>query len=193
METMHRKNSRGTFKIEIWEDENCPNPRENDNLATIACFHRRYDIGDKHPYSIEEIAEAERTGFLDGKKIIHLPVYGYDHGGMVLDTKAFSCPWDSGKLGIVFVTEERAREELGWDRLNAARRERIAITLGMEVRELSKWMQGDTWGYTVTNTDTGEEEECGGYIGRDYLDSYIRNRFPDPIEKLLNIAKGESA
>lgn len=193
MEPMYRKTARGNFKIEIWEDENCPNPRENDNLATIACFHRRYNIGDKHPYSIEEIGEAERTGFLDGKKIIHLPVYGYDHGGMVLDTKAFSCPWDSGKLGIVFVTEERVREELGWDRLNAARRERIAITLGMEVRELSRWMQGDTWGYTVTNTDTGEEEECGGYIGRDYLDSYIRNRFPDPIEKLLNIAKGESA
>ena len=27
------------------------NPRENDNLGTMVCFHGRYNLGDKHNYN----------------------------------------------------------------------------------------------------------------------------------------------
>jgi hypothetical protein len=38
------------FRLEIIKDDNPINPRENDNLGTMICFHTRYSLGDKHDY-----------------------------------------------------------------------------------------------------------------------------------------------
>ena len=53
METFERKNYRG-FEIEINYDD-CPdNPRKEwDNVATFACNHSRYDLGDKVDFDDE--------------------------------------------------------------------------------------------------------------------------------------------
>ena len=36
------------YNIKIERDENAYNPREDDNFTTMVCFHKRYDLGDKH-------------------------------------------------------------------------------------------------------------------------------------------------
>jgi len=39
------------IRVEIHQDDGCGcNPREWDNLGTMVCFHRRYNLGDKHDY-----------------------------------------------------------------------------------------------------------------------------------------------
>ena len=35
------------YKLEIFDDLNPCSPREFDNLGTMVCFHRRYDLGDQ--------------------------------------------------------------------------------------------------------------------------------------------------
>ena len=76
------------YKIIIDKDETCESPRTHDNLGTMVCFHRRYDLSDrKHGYTTEEIRYSEETGKLLGDEpMIFLPVYGYDHGGMAIST-----------------------------------------------------------------------------------------------------------
>jgi len=39
------------YKIEIFPDSQNESPREWDNLGTMICFHRNYNLGDKHKYS----------------------------------------------------------------------------------------------------------------------------------------------
>ena len=35
------------YKLEIFDDLNPCSPREFDNLGTMVCFHRRYNLGDE--------------------------------------------------------------------------------------------------------------------------------------------------
>mgnify|MGYP003341339394 FL=1 len=38
-----------TYELEIEQDDNGYNPRtEWDNVTTMLCFHKRYNLGDKH-------------------------------------------------------------------------------------------------------------------------------------------------
>ena len=41
----------GNYLIEVHQDESPESPRSWDNLGTMICFHRRYDLGDKHDYN----------------------------------------------------------------------------------------------------------------------------------------------
>ena len=45
------------------------------------------------------------------ENLVYLPVYLYDHSGLVLQTTPFSCPWDSGHVGIIYTTLEECRKE----------------------------------------------------------------------------------
>ena len=40
--------------LRIIQDENPYNPREDDNLTKMVCFHNRYDLGDKHNYNKDD-------------------------------------------------------------------------------------------------------------------------------------------
>ncbi len=52
-ETTHEENI-GNYRLKIYQDDNTDSPRSWDNLGTMICFHRRYNLGDKHNYSHEE-------------------------------------------------------------------------------------------------------------------------------------------
>jgi hypothetical protein len=99
--------------IEIVQDMDPIDPRENDNLGTMLCYHRRYDLGDSkdrkeywpNPEDAKALAERE--------DVVWLPLYMYDHSGITISTAPFSCPWDSGQLGIIFITKDDAVAEFG--------------------------------------------------------------------------------
>lgn len=43
--------ARSPYTLQILYDEDAPNPREdNDNFGTMVCFHKRYNLGDKHDF-----------------------------------------------------------------------------------------------------------------------------------------------
>jgi hypothetical protein len=158
--------------IEIWQDEDSESPREWDNLGTMVCFHHRYNLGDKHGYEwlgdwgalLDEIRAAEGP-------ILWLPVYMYDHSGIGLSTDdshyPFNCPWDAGRLGIIYVTEKRAESEFSPALMDVVERaSRVKGIPRAEVETYSQYLGGEVYGFTVT---CGEEEDsCGGFIGYDY-------------------------
>ena len=37
------------YKLKLHRDDDPPDPRENDNLGKMVCFHRRYNLGDEQP------------------------------------------------------------------------------------------------------------------------------------------------
>lgn len=146
-----------TYRIE--QDTDCVNPREWDNLGTMAFFHRRYTLGDSGNFPMEP-----------PKDSIWLPVFMYDHSGLTIRTYPFECRWDSGKLGYIFASKEKVRKETGWQRITAKRKARIESYLISEVETYNKWLNGDCWGYVID--ENGEEiDSCWGFIGYDYCES----------------------
>ena len=52
------------YKLKIEYDDMPLNPRtDNDNFGTMVCWHRRYDLGDKHSFSEPKDFLKERVSF----------------------------------------------------------------------------------------------------------------------------------
>lgn len=171
METIEEKTI-GKYKIEIIPDECPPDPREDDNLGTMVCFHNRYTLGDKHDYDSdcyrswdemkEDIIKTEKVGVI-------LPLYLYDHSGITMNTTGFSCPWDSGQVGWIYITKEKIHQEYGWKRITEKRAEKIREYLRNEVKGYDQYLTGDIYGYRITDIETEEEvDSCWGYYGVEY-------------------------
>jgi hypothetical protein len=120
----------GSYCLKIEHDDTALHPRhDNDNLGTMICWHRRYNLGDKHRFAeprdfLESLAEEFEIKRIDeksnselftqiSKHVLILPIYGYEHGGLTIRTSKFLCPWDSGQVGYIYVSKKQAREEYG--------------------------------------------------------------------------------
>jgi len=158
--------------IKIYRDEDCDGPRKDqDNLGVMACFHRRYSLGDEgHGYKAEdyggwdEMAAAIRE---NERAPIVLPLYLYDHSGLTIATKPFSCPWDSGQVGFVFASRKALLDCYGCKRLS---KKTLAIALKViqsEVEEYDKYLRGEVYGYVVEK-DGEEDRSCWGFYSLEY-------------------------
>ena len=164
-------------KIKIYHDPDPENPREWSNLGALICWHRRHRLGDSHRFDspeafLRDLADvsdesdqtmdrlrdrAERTTIL-------LPVYLYNHSGLAMNTVGFSCPWDSGQVGFIFVTLEAVRKEFGVKRVTKALRQKTEDLLRGEVATYDAYLGGRVYGYVV-EADGEEIDACWGFIG----------------------------
>jgi hypothetical protein len=173
---MHKEKYKG-YKIKIKSDDDVENPRAWDNLGTIYGLHRNYNIGDheQNPYRSGDFdgwEDFKERLEQDNEIAVILPVFMYDHSGLVFNTTGFSCPWDSGQVGFIFVTREKlAKEAAGWtqDWLDLYHEgktmEDVARKiLAGEVETYSKWANGEGCGYVVTHKKSGFEDSCWGYL-----------------------------
>ena len=159
------------MQIRIEQDVNGDGPREDDNLGTMVCFHKRYKLGDKdHGYNFndyiswdglqEAIAKQEDTAAI-------LPIYMYDHGGITINTGGFSCPWDSGQIGFIFISKAKAREAYGWKLITQKRMQQLEDMLRGEIATYDQYLTGDVWGYIIEDDDGNYVDSCWGFYGRE--------------------------
>lgn len=109
---------------------------DQDNMGIMICFHRRYALGDKHSYSIEQAKKIAKNSTLC------LPIYMYDHGGITISTKPYSCPWDSGQLGFIYTTMERVTAFWGKKALNKSLKAKVLKALENEVSVYDDYLVG---------------------------------------------------
>ena len=97
------------YIIKVETDDDPLNPREEyDNMGTMVCFHKRYVLGDKHEYKESDYngwGELEKAITRKEDAAVLLPIFMYDHSGITIQTRPFSCPWDSGQVGFIFVSK----------------------------------------------------------------------------------------
>jgi len=162
----------GKYKIEMIQDDDARSPREDDNLGTMVCFHRRYNLGDKHDYNSNNYDgwdDMKKNIIKDNNVGVILPLYLYDHSGITMNTTGFSCPWDSGRVGFIFISKDKIRKEYSWKNLTKKRLEKIATYLKGEVETYDQYLTGDVYGFRITDTDTEEEvDSCWGFYGEEY-------------------------
>jgi len=161
------------YTITIKQDEDPVNPREEwDNLGTMICFHGRYRLGDKHDLKHEDFKGwSHLKKYIKNKLKGHiiLPLYAYEHSGITMNTTGFSCSWDSGQVGFIYITAEKIRQEYSAIRISKKLKERVTGYLVGEVETFDQFLTGDVWGYTVSKEDDENvDDSCWGFFGDKY-------------------------
>ena len=199
----------------IYHDTDPINPVEDyDQFGTMVCWHGRYTLGHDHSYrNPDEFYAALYEGMMcykpkwyeedgaDGatqeqweaiKAKVHkahviLPLYLYDHSGITIRTTPFSCPWDSGQVGIVYADRAKVIKEFKYDKLRKGARKKAEDLMAGEVQTYNHYLTNTCYGYDIhkgdhTNSDCDDGldnfdalDSCGGYLG-DYTDSGIQDQ-----------------
>ena len=160
----------GKYTVKVVRDEVPNSPREDDNLGKMVCFHKRYNLGDKHNYNFhndDSLDEMSSDIIREENVSVILPLYLYDHSGITMNTTGFSCRWDSGQVGFIFVSKNDVRKEYGVKRISKKLREKVTKLLIGEVETYDKYLTGDVYGYEVTDENDNLIESCWGYYDED--------------------------
>ena len=176
--------------------------REWDNLGTMVAFHKRYNLGDEHNYHnpsewISEMlgeytiiqAQDEALQKIEEDYII-LPLYLYDHSGLVMSTASFvgraqHATWDSGQVGFIYVSKDKVREEYGWKYITKPRVEKIKESLAQEVKTYSDYLGGFVYGFTIRDSDGNYLDSTCGYYGLDYEASGLMDMARNDIDWII--------
>lgn len=178
------------FTLRLERDDDAESTRTAwDNCGTMLCWHSGYKLGDEQAkYGGEaalvslindvipgfedryhESPESENwshkvTRAMD-KYFIWLPLYLYDHSGLTMKTSPFSCRWDSGQVGIIYMSKADARKEWGWPKLNKQRTEKVTRVLQSEVESYDDYLTGNVYGYVLEDPEGKAVDSCWGYYG----------------------------
>jgi hypothetical protein len=118
------------YQVEIRYDD-FATPSDIELIGKFAHTHKRADFGiQSELVSHERIEELEAD---DG--LITVSVYVYDHSGMTVSATPFSCPWDSGKVGVMYAAK-------GIEDLTD---EQIRESLLSEIKIYDMWLTNDIW------------------------------------------------
>lgn len=171
----------GPLTAQFYVDQQPLNPREWDNLATMACFHKRYDLGDED----HDLPDGPALGSLSEMKNVledrlgeayWLPLYLYDHSGLAMNTTGFrhlgmKGLWDSGCVGLIYVSHNTIIGETMWDEIEIE--EKAYECMEAEVEEYNNYLQGQVFYYSLQEANGEVIDSCGGLIGWDHAVSYV--------------------
>lgn len=173
------------YKIKILYDDFPEDPRTWDNLGKMVCFHKRYTLGDKHSFDIQEAKNFFKE---ENKNIIFLPLYLYDHSGITMNTTGFSCPWDSGQVGFIYSTKEEIKKEYSVSKISNKLKTKVYEILKNEVEIYDMYIRGEVFGFKIEK-DGEEIDSCWGYFGYDSIKNQILpecKNYIDSLEKEEN-------
>lgn len=161
-------------RLKLIHDSSPDSPRNWDNLGTMICFHRRYDLGDKHSYSSDDYSgweEMKQAIIKEENPAVILPLYMYDHSGISISTSPFSCRWDSGQIGFILVSKKKALEEFGGKIVSAKLKQKLQAILEGEVETYTQYVEGDVYGFQIVDEDDDIIDSCYGFYGSDHKKS----------------------
>jgi hypothetical protein len=168
MYTVHSEEYKG-YEITIHPDEDPMHPRRDfDPLGHMVCFHKRYNLGEDHDYrsddynSWEELEAAIRK---NEDVAVMLPLYLYDHSGITMRTTPFSCPWDSGQVGFIYLTKKEAQDDWKVKRLTRKAIAMMENALISSVKEYDDFLCGNVYGYEIKDAQGEFVDSCWGFIG----------------------------
>jgi hypothetical protein len=163
-----------TYELDIEQDNDPMNPRSDwDNITTMICFHRNYNLGDKTELkssqfdSWNELKEHIESEY---KVLMIKPLYLYDHSGITISTSPFGCQWDSGQVGWVFIHEKQLESMCGKD--FEITKEKLESIIDSDVKTYDSYITGDVYQYTIYEIETcdkGHEHKsvvecCGSFF-----------------------------
>lgn len=122
----------------------------------------KYDVWPLSSQRIQELNQALMSQI--EKMYVVLPVYLLDHSGLAMSTTDFNDRWDSGQVGIIFVSNEKIKEKYEVDFIEPVLRLQVEDRLKEEVAEYDAYLRGECYCFEVY--EDGElVHSCGGFTG----------------------------
>ncbi len=139
------------YAVVVKYDNSADSPREWDNLGRL--FLRTRSVNE------QECTEEEMK-----KARVRVPVYKYEHSGIILkastDGNPFSCPWDSCLAGYVVVSADALRKEYGVKRITRKIIDKAIAVVKSEIDTYSQWMNGEVYGFETYKVDDNVPDSC---------------------------------
>ena len=171
-----------TLSIIADEFAGAANPLQWHDAVRLVILHRhRVNPGDAHGLRTAEDAEAFAAEHAaPGSAWAVFPLFAYEHGDICYRPSEggnpFSCPWDSGRVGIIALH----RADFGQaDLFKAA--ENVC-------RVYTDWANGNLWGYSVENAEGDNLASVWGYIGDYDGDALAEGRRELAHQRTLRLA-----
>lgn len=162
--------------------------------------------GGANHYSAASTVDSEISALissiLEENDVIMLPLNLYDHSDLSMSVSGFSCRWDSGQVGWIYVTGADIEKEYG-DR-SPESIEKAKNLLKGEVETYDEYLRGDVFGInieTFVNTGSVDEPEweqedidsCWGYFGYKYAEEELKSQFEAGLPDLETLAAQKGA
>jgi len=145
-------------RIRLVHDDDCQWDLDDD-CVKIAYLQRSRECLGTEAVSQERMDEIR--GGIAGGSLVGIPVYAYVHSGASIRTTPFSCPWDSGQSGFVYLTAQDAHQIWGLAKGDGTKviddntmctegdRERALEACRGLVESYDQYLTGDCWGYVI--------------------------------------------
>jgi hypothetical protein len=174
--------------LQIFQDTWAESPRSWDNLGTMAVFHKTYNFGDTVDFTSDQFKDwDEMKEYLNNelKSAVCIPIYMYDHSGITINTQGFSCPWDSGQIGFIYVTEKKLKESYSVPKLTEDLIDKAINTLENEVKIMNRYIMGDVYGFQLVKKTLGGEnkiiDSCSGFYGDNIDNNNMLDHIPEEL------------
>lgn len=161
--------------VKIFYDPDPINPRlDCCTLSKMVCFHGKYDLGDDHEYygyEFDSWDDLKTVIIQDKKPLAILPVFLYDHSGILINTTGFTCKWDSGQIGWVYINKKKITE---LDCIKPATKtfkeykEWLKQQILIEINLYNQYLTGDCYCYEIYDENNNYVDGCGGFYGTDW-------------------------
>ena len=185
METTIKKDN---IRLEIKQDLYPTSPREDDNLAIMTCFHKRYNLGDEHNYKLSDFESWEQLK----KQIIKAenpicikPLYIYNHSSVTISTTPFSCRWDSGQIGFIYIRKKDMLEEFGGKRSSKKLKSKAEKIIDNEVEVYDQYLNGEVF-YFELYVNENLIDSCSGFLGVDFWTNGMYYNIDDEYTEVLH-------
>lgn len=183
----HVANTERSYHLHIEQDEYADDPRSWDNVTTMACTHRRYRLGDDDTgYNAGDYnswADMREVIEADNDVLIIKPLYLYDHSGITISTSPFSCGWDSGQIGWVYITRDQWQSIMQSDPTP----EKLDSVLEAEVKTYDQYLTGDVYHFTLEDDIGNDIDSCSGFYGSDPIENGMLDHLPAEYRDNLTI------
>jgi hypothetical protein len=140
----------------------------------MLCFHSGYNLGDNHDYNKDDYGgwDSLKHFIVKGERpLIIKELHMYDHGGIAISTSPFSCRWDSGQIGYVWISQNHI-DHIGCHMQDSETWQdyisRLDKYLENEVTEYNDYLQGNVYGFQLIDEDKNIIDSCYGFIGDDF-------------------------
>jgi len=148
------------YTLAVGFDPDPQSPREWSSVGRIALL-----AGSRYAFGEEKLSREELAAIANDPHIIVLPIYLYDHSGITIRTTPFSCPWDSGQVGIIYCHKAVAIKEWGKKIATKRVREKAMQYMTGEIQTLDQYLTGEVYFWEITNAQGVSVDSCYGFYG----------------------------
>lgn len=143
----------------------------------------------------DELKNNELMSIIENHYVI-LPLFLYDHSGITMNTTGFTCGWDSGQVGWIYVSHDVIKEEYGKD--DEEQLEEVRTYLENEVETYDQYLRGEVYYFSLEekvvcecckNEEWEHIDSCGGFYGSDWEENGLKDHVGKEYEELVNELK----